>query len=135
MGRPITAIALGVVAMSLITGMMQAQGVFAIMGLGGVSQDCPDDPTEEQVNHIADCKIDDLNDEEVGIGSSTGSTLFGMYNVLADQVGAIYGVIFPGLVILERAGVPGWITVGFFGNMFSLMITISIISFARGYGL
>jgi len=136
MGRPITAIAIGIIAAQLLTGMMQAQGVFAVLGLGAATQECPDNPTDEQVKHIADCKVDELSDDDdVGIGSSTGSTLFGMYNVLASQAGGIYDVVYPGLTLLERAGVPGWITEGFFGNLFSVMITIALLSYARGYDL
>lgn len=136
MARPVTTLAIFFISMSLFTGAMQAQGIFATMGVGGVGQPCPDNPTDEQVKHIADCTVEDLAGQEgVNSGTSTGQTLFGMYNVLAGQVGGIYDVIYPGLTLLERAGVPGWITEGILGNLFSVMIIIALLSFLRGWSL
>jgi len=136
MSRPVTTLAIGFVFMQLFAVALQAQGVTAMLGIGTITQPCPDAPTQEQVDRIADCKVSDLTgDDTVESGTATGSTLFGMYNVLATQIGGVYDVIYPGLNILEHAGIPGWITDGIIGNLFSLMIFISVMSFLRGWDL
>lgn len=111
------------ISLNLLAGIFMSTGVAAMLNLdanvGG------DEAVDKQVNSA----------DEVSSGTSTGSTLFGMYNVLSSQVGAFYNVIFPGINMLGRAGVPGYITHGLLGNLFSIMIFIDIVSFLRGWGL
>lgn len=133
--RPITTIAIFFIALNLFASVLQAQGVFLALGVGDVSQDCPDNPTQEQINRIADCKVSDLSNNDVEAGTQSEGALFGMYNVLAKQVSGIYDVIFPGLAMLNRAGVPAWITRDILGNLMSVMISIAIISLLRGWDL
>lgn len=123
MARPVTTLVVFFISLNLLAGIFMSTGVAAMLNLdanvGG------DEAVNKQVNNASD----------VSSGTSTGSTLFGMYNVLSTQVGAFYNVIFPGLDMLGRAGVPGYITHGLLGNLFSIMIFIDIVSFLRGWGL
>lgn len=79
--------------------------------------------------------VDQAQDSEVDSGTSTGSTLFGMYNVLTEQVGQFFHSIMPGLQMLNRAGVPSYITGGILGPLFSVIIFVDLVSFLRGWGL
>jgi len=136
MSRPVTTLAVGFVFMQLFAVALQAQGVTALLGVGTITQPCPDNPTADEVERIADCKVSDItSDDNVESGTATGSTLFGMYNVLTGQLSKIYDVLYPGLNLLEHAGIPSWITEGIIGNLFSLMIFISLMSFLRGWDL
>lgn len=102
---------------------MGAQGVFDTLG---VNEQVGED--QEVTNRLDSAK-------NVSTGAPTGQTLFGMYNVLSSQVGNLLGVIFPGLRMLERVGVPNWITQGILGPVFSFAIGIGILSFLRGWDL
>jgi hypothetical protein len=123
MARPVTTLVVFFVSINLIASVFMATGVAAMLHLdanvGG----------DEAVNDTV------AAGKSVSTGSSTGSTLFGMYNVLANQVGGFYDVIYPGLHMFERAGVPGYITDGILGNLFSVLIFIDVVSFVRGWGL
>lgn len=87
-----------------------------------------------------DASVDDdqigdaANEEDVPTGSGSGDTLFGLYNVLGGFLSDIFGVIFPGLALLNRAGVPVWMT-NLVGTVFSVIITFDIASFIRGFNL
>lgn len=106
-----------------------------MFGVGGVNQECPDNPTDPQLQTIPDCSIEnDAQRDTIEAGSSTGSTLFGMYNVVTKQVMGVLYVVLPGLNILARVGVPGYI-IGFATDMFSLLLTITGLSYMRGYDL
>lgn len=48
--------------------------------------------------------------EEVQASRGTGSTLFTVFSLAADFVRSVYAVVFAGPVMLENAGVPGWLT-------------------------
>jgi len=69
---------------------------------------------------------------EISTGAPTGSTLFGLYNVLAGTLGAMYEIAFAGPVMLSNAGVPSAIT-----DMLSVIIgvvyALGVISFLRGF--
>lgn len=122
MARPVTTLVVFFVAFNLLAVMLSTTGAAAAVGLN----------TEVG----GDAAVDErTNKEKIQSGGSTGVTLFGLYNVLSNQVGNLYNVVYPGLAMLERAGVPGYITDGFLGNLFSVMIVIDVISFLRGWGL
>jgi len=123
MARPLTTLAIFFVAFNLLAGVMMAQGIAADIGIeANVGEN-------QSVNE----RVDESRD--VASGAPTGQTLFGMYNVLTKQIGNVMGVIFPGLTMLERAGVPNWITQGILGTLFSLVIFVDVLSFIRGYSL
>lgn len=135
MAKPVTTLAVFFVAMNFLVVAMAAQGIFGVVGVGVADRACPDNPTDEQIQQIDNCQIKDFADSDPSLGSSTGNTLFGMYNVVANQGGEFYDFIYFGLPILERAGVPGWITEGIIGNITSVLMVIAILSYARGYQL
>lgn len=123
MARPVTTLVVFFIAFNLFAGMLMATGVASMMGLN--AEVGGDDAVNKRVQ----------NSEDVDSGTSTGDTLFGMYNVLSTQLGGFFGAIFPGLNMLNRAGVPQFITGGFLGPLFSIAIFVDIVSFLRGWGL
>lgn len=123
MARPVTTLTIFFVALNLFAGMMLSSGAAADLGIS------PDVGGDEAVDEAVQ------NQQDVTTGTTTGSTLFGMYNVLSNQIGSLFSILFPGLLMLERAGVPNYITQGFFGPLFSVMIGITVMSFLRGWGL
>lgn len=109
-------------AINLFSNMLLASGAAATLGLSGqveVGGDQAADTAQSQSN-------------EISTGAPTGSTLFGLYNVLAGILGTIYEVVFAGPVMLENAGVPSALT-----NMLSAIVGVvyamGLISFLRGY--
>jgi len=124
MARPVTTLVIFFVAFNLFAGMLMSTGVAATLGLdanvGG------DDAVDKRTGEMS---------EDVTSGPGGGSTLFGMYNVLSNQISGFFGLIFPGLNMLNRAGVPGFITYGFLAPLFSLMSAIGVVSFLRGWDL
>lgn len=123
MARPLTALVVFFVAFNLFATVLMSTGVAGAIGLDATVGG--DDVVNQRVE----------NAQEVSTGSSTGSTLFGMYNVLSGQLSDFFGVVMPGLNMLERAGVPPFITGGLLGPLFSVLIFIDIVSFLRGWGL
>lgn len=123
MSRPVTTLVIFFVAFNLFAGMLAATGVSSMLGLD--AQVGEDDAVDQRVS----------DSDEIRSGPGGGSTLFGMYNVLSTQLGGFFGMIFPGLRMLNRAGVPGFITFGFLAPLFSLMTGIGIMSFLRGWDL
>jgi len=122
MARPVTTLVVFFVAFNLFAGTAAAMGVADTIGVNtGVGGD---KAVDSQINQ----------GQNVSSGTSTGSTLFGMYNVLAGQVGGFFNVIYPGLGMLARVGVPEAIT-SMLGGLFSVMIFVDIVSFLRGWGL
>lgn len=122
MARPVTMLVVFFIAFNLFAVMLGATGLAAVIGI------------DASVGGTA--AVDEQTDRDgVDSGSPTGSTLFGMYNVLSGQLADFFGVIFPGLGMLNRAGVPDYITGGFLGPLFSVVIFIDVMSFLRGWGL
>lgn len=123
MSRPVTTLVVFFVAFNLFAAMLMGTGVAAMLGIdaevGGQQA------RQETVD----------NAKDISTGTSLGNTLFGMYNVLANGVSSLFGFIFPGLLMLERAGVPGWLTGGLLGPLFSIVIFVDVVSFLRGWGL
>lgn len=123
MARPITTLAIFFIALNLWAGVMMSTGFADTLGIdANVGED---EAVDEAVQ----------DSENVSSGTSTGSTLFGMYQTVAGQVGGLLSTIFPGLRMLERAGTPKAITQGFLGPLFTVMIGIMIMSFFRGWDL
>lgn len=122
MSRPTTTLLIFFVAFNLFAGMLGATGVGSMLG---VSTDIGgDEQLEERVEQS----------ENVSSGAPTGSTLFGMYNVLSGQIGGLVNYIFPGLTMMENAGVPSFIT-SFFFSAFWVVFAIDMMSFLRGWDL
>jgi len=128
MARPVTTLAIFFVTLNAFAGMLVGTGAAADMGL------------DTRVG--GDDSVQDANEEaqQFESGSPSGETLFGMYNVLSDSLGTIFGVIFPGLRMLYNAGAPAFLvggpsTIGFLPPIFSLMLGITVISFLRGWDL
>lgn len=123
MARPVTTLVVFFVAFNLLAGVLMSTGAAAALGMdttvGG------DDAVDKRVNQA----------DDVSTGSGLGDTLFGMYNVLSSQIGNFFGVIFPGLEMVERAGVPGFITDGILAPLFGIAIFVDVVSFLRGWGL
>lgn len=72
--------------------------------------------------------------ETVETGAPTGSTLFGMYNVLAGGFNELIETVTAGPSMLSQAGVPSFVT-GMLTPLFAVVIVIDILSYLRGWGL
>lgn len=123
MARPVTALVVFFLAANLFMGLIASMGIAAMLGIGAqVGGDAATNSLNSQTN-------------DVPTGTGTGSTLFGMYNVLGGFLSGIYDYLFPGLNMLNRAGVPVAITDRFLGDLFSLLIVIDIAAYVRGYNI
>lgn len=122
MARPTTVLVIFFISFNLLAGMMMAQGIDTMLGI------------DTEVG--TDDRIEEANEEteRVNTGSSLGDTLFGMYNTLANGIGTIYDVVFAGPVLLERAGIPGYIA-KFMAGVFTFVVAIDVASFIRGFNL
>jgi hypothetical protein len=123
MARPLTTLVVFFFAMNLFAGVLVSTGVAGVIGID--AQVGEDDKFDQEINQR----------ENVSTGTEGGGTLFPMYNVLGDQLGGLYDTIYPGLNMMERAGVPDYITDDILGNLFSILTFIGIVSFIRGWGL
>lgn len=137
MARPVTLLVIFFVSVNLFASVLMSTGVAAMLGLdASVSQPCPDDPTEEQIQNIPDCSVQDkTSNSGVETGTGQGETLFGLRNVLGGQVAGLFNAVFPGLKMLDRGGVPSYIIGGILGPLCSVMVTIAMLSFFRGWDL
>jgi len=84
---------------------------------------------DDQVN-----KTTKYANSSVDTGAPTGSTLFGMYNVIAGGLNTLISTVTAGHTMLAQAGVPNVIT-GMLNTLFGVVIVIDILSFLRGWGL
>lgn len=123
MARPITALAVTMLALNLFAGMLMGTGVAANLGLS----------TAVGGDQAAESTVDNATDQ-IKTGAPTGDTLFGFYNVLATGFSAIAGVVTAAPTMMANAGVPTEIT-SLIQNMIALVYALDIISFARGWGL
>jgi len=128
MSRPVTTLAVFFLSFNLFAGMLMSTGVAATIGL---------DTRVGGGEAVRDAR---QTGQDVETGAPTGETLFGAYNVLSNQLGTIFGIIFPGLRMLYNSGVPAFLvggpsTVGLLPPLFSTILAIDIISFFRGWGL
>lgn len=123
MARPTTLLVVFFLSFNLFAGMLMATGVDGVLGIdANVGED-------DEVQNLED------QTDDVSTGNGLGATLFAMYNALAGAIGSVFNFIFPGLLMLERAGVPSYITAGFMGPIFSVLIAFDVVSFLRGYNL
>lgn len=123
MARPITLLAVFFLSLSLFSGFLMTTGVAEMVGIetsvgGG-------DEIDEAVNQS----------EDIRSGSPTGSTLFGMYNVLADGLSTLALPITAGPTMLERAGLPSQFTNMILQPIIAIVYALGIISFLRGWSL
>lgn len=134
MARPVTTAVVFFFAVNLFALMLTGTGLAATMGVdASISEACPDNPTQEQINSNPNCSLQDTTDD-VPTGPGTGSTLIGLYNIVGGFASDVYGYIFPAIGMLQRAGTPQPIT-NLLGTMFGLLIAIDVASFIRGYDL
>lgn len=108
-------------SMNLFSGMLISTGAAQDIGLGG----------QVEVGGDGDAEAAQQSAEEISTGSPTGSTLFGMYNVLAKTLGQLRTIVLGGPAMLSNAGVPSFIT----RVMEAVMLVvygIGIVKFLRG---
>lgn len=117
MAKPVTVLVVFFVALNLFAGTLAATGVDQTLGLDASTG--------------GDSAVDErTSNDNVSGGTGTGETLTNLRNVLSNQFASLIGIIFPGLAMLNRAGVPQFIT-NLLGGMFSVMTTIAVIRFFR----
>jgi len=121
MSRPVTLLVVFFLSLNLFAGVLVSTGAAATLG---INAEVGGDAKTEELNQTTD---------EAPTGSPSDGTLFGLYNVIGGFLSTIYDYVFPGLDMLERAGVPSFITDDILGNLFSLLIVIDIAAFVRGY--
>jgi len=136
MARPVTTLLVFFVAFNLFSVALTASGVASAVGLNAAyGQDCPyDDPEAIANSNIPACSLEDTTDD-VPTGPGSGSTLLGLYNLVGGFASSIYDFIFPGLNLLNYAGVPMFITDRIIGDMMTVLIAIDVAAFVRGYEL
>lgn len=122
MGRPVTTLLIFFLCFNLFAGILVDTGVASDLGVDTTvgTDDAVDNSTQAA--------------QDVATGAPTGSTLFGMYNVLAGTVSAISDTVTAGHIMLAQAGVPTVIT-DMLNVVFGIIIAIDILSFLRGWGL
>jgi hypothetical protein len=109
-------------SINLFSGMLITSGAAETLGLSGQVEVGGDDAAETAQSQS----------NEISTGAPTGSTLFGLYNVLAGILGTIYEVVFAGPVMLSNAGVPSPIT-DMLTAVIGVVYAMGLISFLRGY--
>lgn len=123
MARPITLMAIFFLCMNLFSGVVMSTGVGAMIGVdtavGG----------DDEVDRAVD------SSGNVSAGAPTGSTLFGMYNVLADGLATISLPVTAGPQMLDRAGVPGVIANQLLQPVIAIVMALGVMSYLRGWGL
>lgn len=125
MPRPSTVLVIFVVSMNLFALAFGSMGVMDDIGLGERAT------PNENINTSAP----QYGEDGLSTGSGVGGTLFGMYNVLSNGVQGIYSNIYPGLDLMERAGMPAQLAYGVLGNLFTFIVVFDILSFFRGWDL
>jgi len=106
------------IAFNAVAGIMVGLGVAEDLGLNVETGD----PQEFE-------KI--TSQQEVGLGTSVGGTLFGMYNQLSQQIGAVFYAFLPGMKML-KIFIPDIFVDALFAPLATLIATKDIIAFARG---
>lgn len=121
MARPVNLLFVFAYSLALFGLLLQSSGVAGMLGLGITlgGQDAAGD-------------VQSTAQENVETGAATGSTLFGLYNVLGGRLGDLLRIINPGLQMLNNAGVPAFIMEDFIIPIATVIKTIGIIYFLRG---
>lgn len=122
MPRVVTLLIVFFVSLNLFAGAFMTTGLADTMG---IDADVGEDEAVDQRT----------GNRDVQGGTGTGSTLADLRNALGSQLADLFGVIFPGLRMLGRAGVPEWIIGGILGPLFSVFTTILVLAFFRGWDL
>lgn len=107
--------------MNLWSGVLMSTGVG---GMVGVDTRVGGDDAVDTVNQTA---------EDIDTGSPTGSTLFGMYNVLSDAFSSLSAPVTAGPTMLHRAGVPSILAFGLLQNVILAVYGYGIISLLMRY--
>lgn len=109
------------VAFNCFAGIVMGMGVAEELGIN-VETGNP-----EQIEQLS-------NTDQVDLGNNVGSTLFGMYNRLTQQVGTLFYSIAPGFKMLKMFLPNIWIDL-FLSPIAAVIVTKDIIAFARGTDL
>lgn len=120
MARPSTVIVIFFVTMNVFAGVIIGLGVDSTMGLDGSIHQQKDVANQE--------------DFDIDTGTGTGSTLFGMYNVVLKQFTGLLESVFPAIQLLGNAGMPAELITG----ATTLLGTIAFIdglAYVRGFSL
>lgn len=125
MRRQMIFLAFFFISLSLFSQMLVSTGVASDLGLDARAG--------------GDDAVDDVRSEtgDTDTGAPTGSTLFGLYNVLSSQLASVLGVINPGLRMLYNVGVPAFLvggpsTVGLLPPLATFVKFVGIVMFLRG---
>lgn len=122
MARPVTLAVVFFLALNVFAGVLMSTGAAATLG---ISAEVGGDQATQKLNQNTQGGLP--------TGSPSDGTLFGLYNVVGGVLSSIYDFVFPGLNMLNRVGVPAWLTDRILGDIFSLLITIDVAAFIRGY--
>lgn len=122
MGRLLSTMVVFFFALNAFSGLLLTSGAAATLGISGQVEVGGDDAAQTA----------ESQSEEISTGAPTGSTLFGLYNVLAGILGQIYEVVFAGPVMLRNAGVPESIT-NMLTAIVGLVYAMGLVSFLRGF--
>jgi len=121
MARMIELLIVFALSVNLFAGIMITSGAAADVGLDGA------------LNTGGDKAVNDAQSEssDLSTGAPTGSTLFGMYNVLAGFLGTVRGVVFGLPAMLYNLGTPSWLTEPM-EVVFGVVYALGIAKFLRG---
>lgn len=122
MAKALTLLVVFFLSVNLFSGMLITTGAAATLGIDAETGE------SERAEEITQ------GDNDLATGSPTDGTLFGLYNVVSSQIAGLFEFIFPGLAMLGRLGVPNFI-INVLGGVFSLILTLGVASFVRGYDL
>lgn len=111
-------------SLNAFAGMMVTSGVGADIGLSGQLQTGGDQAAQQAQDES----------QEISTGAPTGSTLFGLYNVLGGTLGDLAVIVFGGPAMLNNLGVPNPIT-GLLATIISVVYAIGLMQFLRGFSI
>ena len=121
MARLIEGLIVFSLALNLWSGMLVVSGAADDAGIAGLVETGGDENVETAKQEAG----------EVSTGAPTGSTLFGMYNVLANTLGTLRAVVFGAPAMLYNLGTPSYITTPM-EIVFGVVYSLGIIKFLRG---
>lgn len=123
MAKLLPALAIFALALNLWAGVMMSSGAAATMGIDtAVGGDDAVEQSQEQA-------------EGFRSGAPTGSTLFGMYNVLSGVLSTLAMPVTALPTMLRRAGTPTVITNALLRPILITVYALGTVSFLRGYSL
>ena len=126
MARPVTLLVVFFLSLNLISGIFISTGVDGFLGINTELGE------DEETRQLQENVSGGDGEGDLPTGSPSDGTLFGLYNVIGGFLSGLYSYVFPGLRMLNRAGVPSFIT-NMMGTLFSLLIVVDIAAFVRGY--